>query len=427
LFRRLFVRREVCGEKGENTESRFLYKGCAQVINSLFNTFYSMQNYSKKDEKSIVLFDNNRSKNMEIQLNKKLSDLARQGLADEVFCGISAGVSIGHKGQRFRSLISNGKTRLDGGAREVTTTTLFDLASLTKPLATVLCTLSLVEQGKLDWLDPVDRFFPGIWPGVRVQDLLHHCSGLPAYRPYYRQFPPVQSMAAKISLMDKILAEPLEYVTGTTSVYSDLGFIVLGGIVERCAKMTLDRFFQQLVAGPLGAADTLCFRPLDGSRRGGTDIAATENCPWRHAVIQGEVHDEHCWLMGGVAGHAGLFGTIDAVLSLCELLLDVWKGYADHPAFSRALLCHTLSHKQANSGWCLGFDTPTPGGSSSGRYFSPASVGHLGFSGTSFWIDPEKEVVVVLLTNRVHPSRENVKIRTYRPWFHDQLMEIICR
>nr|WP_321465783.1 serine hydrolase [uncultured Desulfobulbus sp.] len=364
---------------------------------------------------------------MEIQLNKKLSDLVRQGLVDEVFCGISAGVSVGHKGQRFRSLISGGKTRFDGEAREVTTATLFDLASLTKPLATVLCTLSLIDQGKLDWLDTVDTFFSGAWPGVRLEDLLHHCSGLPAYRPYYRQFPPVLSLAAKNRLLDMILAEHLEYATGTTSVYSDLGFIVLGRIVERCAAMSLDQFFQQEIAEPLGIADTLCFLPINGARREGADIAATENCPWRQAVIQGEVHDENCWLMGGVAGHAGLFGTVEAVLSLCELLLDVWKGYAAHPAFSRALLYHALSHKQAHSGWCLGFDTPSPGGSSSGRYFSPASVGHLGFSGTSFWIDPEKEVVVVLLTNRVHPTRENVKIRTYRPWFHDQLMEIICR
>ncbi|MGD9948743.1 MAG: serine hydrolase domain-containing protein [Desulfobulbus sp.] len=364
---------------------------------------------------------------MEIQLNKRLSTLAAQGLADGVFCGISAGLSIGHQGTRFRTLFSGGKTRMDDLGREVKQKTLFDLASLTKPLATVLCSLNLIDQGKLNWQDLLTTFFPEGAQKIRIRHLLQHSSGLPAYKPYYQQFGPRQSLESKSRLIADIVREPLGYATGSTSVYSDLGFILLGNIIEQCVRMPLDQLYEQEITKPLGLERELRFLPIQEQNKGSSsDVAATEYCTWRQSTVQGEVHDENCWLMGGVAGHAGLFGTIGAVMRLCELLLDVWKGYATHPAFRSELLCHVFTNRHPQSGWCLGFDTPTPGASSSGRYFSSASVGHLGFSGTSFWIDPEKEVVVVLLTNRIHPTRDNVKIRTYRPFFHDQLMKIIC-
>lgn len=364
---------------------------------------------------------------MEFQLNKKLSQLCAQGLAEGAFCGIAAGISIGHKGDRFRSFHVGGKTRLDNGGKPVELPTLFDLASLTKPLSTVLCTLHLIDQGMIEWQDTLNVFFNGASSAIRIYHLLQHSSGFPAYKPYYKQFAASQFPEAKQKLLEKILGEKLEYATGSTSVYSDLGYILMGMILERAAGMQLDRLFEEKIAKPVGLEGQLLFRPV--GRESNIDrfaVAATENCPWRHSIMQGEVHDEHCWLMGGVAGHAGLFGTVEAVLLLCELLLDVWKGYATHPAFASELLCYALNQKKPRSGWCLGFDTPTPGVSSSGRYFSSASVGHLGFSGTSFWIDPEKEVIIVLLTNRIHPSRENVLIRSFRPNFHDQLMEIIC-
>ncbi|MDD2463349.1 MAG: serine hydrolase [Desulfobulbus sp.] len=426
MFKRLFVRRGVCGEKRENTESHFFVEGCTQVINSLFNTFYSVQKYSKKGEKSNNLFDYYWSKKMEIQLNKRLSAVAEQGLNDRVFCGIAAGISMGHKGNRSRALFSGGKTRMGRLGRNVNQTTLFDLASLTKPLSTVLCTLNVVSRGILDWEDTLESFFPGAPQTIRIKHLLQHSSGLPAYKPYYQQFPPRQSWENKTQLIDWIVREPLAYPTGSTSVYSDLGFILLGKLIEKCGGMRVDQLFEKKITKPMGLDNQLLFIPI-GEQKGGDrlDIAATEECDWRKTTMQGEVHDEHCWLMGGVSGHAGLFGTIEAVMRLAELLLDVWKGYTTHPAFPSALLRKVLTEKHPHSGWCLGFDTPTPGGSSSGSHFCSASVGHLGFSGTSFWIDPLKEVVVVLLTNRIHPTRNNVKIRTYRPYFHDQLMEII--
>jgi len=233
-------------------------------------------------------------------------------------------------------------------------------------------------------------------------------------------------LTANQKILENILGESLVYETDSTSVYSDLGFILLGRIIEIVSETELDQLFKEKISKPLGMESQLLFCPIDRKKKvERLDVAATEDCPWRKSIIQGEVHDEHCWLMGGVAGHAGLFGTIEGVLGLCELLLDVWKGDANHPAFAAELLRYALTQKHPSSGWCLGFDTPTPGVSSSGRFFSPASVGHLGFSGTSFWIDPEKDVIIVLLTNRIHPSRENVKIRQFRPYFHDQLMEIV--
>lgn len=365
---------------------------------------------------------------MEIQLNKRLATVAAQGVADGVFCGISAGISVGHKKGRIRTLFHGGKTRFDPLGKGIKQTTLFDLASLTKPLCTVLCTLHLIDRGQLSWDEPLGIQFPRDKQKIEIRHLLQHCSGLPAYRPYYQQFSATQSSENTAEILSLIAKEPLEYTTGSTSLYSDLGFILLGDLIEQRSKMPLHQLFSEQISEPLGLENQLLFLPIRAQNISlRINAAATEHCNWRRSILQGEVHDEHCWLMGGVAGHAGLFGTVDAVMVLCELLLDVWKKKATHPAFRSELLWHAFQQKHPQSGWCLGFDTPTPGGSSSGKFFSPTSVGHLGFSGTSFWIDLEKEVVVVLLTNRIHPSRDNVKIRSYRPYFHDQLMEIIYR
>jgi CubicO group peptidase (beta-lactamase class C family) len=259
---------------------------------------------------------------------------------------------------------------------------------------------------------------------ITICDILHHASGLPAYRPYFQQFEPYAAPENMQRLQYLILAEPLVQPPGSKCLYSDLGFILLGRLLEQTTQQPLARFFQQTVADPLQLKQRLGFLPVNSIGQGQKEeIAATELCPWRHRLIQGEAHDEHCWLMGGVAGHAGLFGTAEAVLALGECLLDCWLGKRHHPAFSNRLLRHALEWSDTSGQWALGFDRPTPGQSSSGSYFSPRSVGHLGFTGTSLWMDPERELVVVLLTNRVHPSRENLKIRSFRPFFHDYLIE----
>jgi CubicO group peptidase (beta-lactamase class C family) len=363
---------------------------------------------------------------MKTQINKRIIALGTDGLDKGVFCGISAAVSVRDGAKWIRAEFNGGSTRGDDQGVEIKGSTLFDLASLTKPLCTTLIVLHLIDQGKLAWDTALGGAYPQDKQQICVHHLLQHASGLPAYQPYFRNFVPEQSPFHAKRLLESIAREPLLHATDSNCVYSDLGFILLGDMVEQRAELSLDTFFTTQIAGPLGLESQLLFIPIGQEMTVNREnIAATEHCIWRKKIIQGEVHDEHSWLMGGVAGHAGLFGTATAVMRLCECLLDIWKGRFTHPAFDSGLLRHALESKHPRAGWRLGFDTPSPGTSSSGRYFAANSVGHLGFSGTSFWIDPEKEVVAVLLTNRVHPTRENVKIRSFRPWFHDQVMEAV--
>ncbi len=228
----------------------------------------------------------------------------------------------------------------------------------------------------------------------------------------------------KKQVYQAIFRETLASPPGEACFYSDLGFIVLGMLVEKSTSMRLDEYYKQVITSPLNLSNEVLFLPVNGVTDIGRErIAATEYCDWRGRIVQGEVHDENCWLMGGIAGHAGLFGTLRGVLGLCEYLLDAWKERRPTSVVPNALIRQAMETNHHKGTWCLGFDTPTVGKSSSGVFFSQGSVGHLGFSGTSFWIDPEKEIVIVLLTNRIHPSRKNEKIRQFRPFFHNYLME----
>ena len=166
------------------------------------------------------------------------------------------------------------------------------------------------------------------------------------------------------------------------------------------------------------------FRPVDKyETREKKEILATQYCPWRQRLLQGEVDDEHCWLMNGVAGHAGLFGSIQGVLDMSAHILNQWQGRGEHPSYSSTLLQTALVRQHSDQTWCLGFDTPSQPGSSGGKYIFEKSVGHLGFTGTSFWLDPVKDMAVVLLTNRVHPKRDNEKIKQFRPLLYDTVYQ----
>ncbi len=300
--------------------------------------------------------------------------------------------------------------------------TLYDLASLTKPLATTLITLHLIHRGLLELEErPWETLGGPPWfKEVRVFHLLTHQAGFPAHRPYFARLVTYPAEKRPLLLTQWILAEPPAYPVGYKELYSDLGFYVLGRLLEEKTGQRLDQLFAESLEELFGKAPApLLFNPRGQWLR--QDIAPTEFCPWRGKLLRGEVHDENTWAVGGVAGQAGLFGTAQAVLKLLFLWFEAYQG--QRRGFLIPDLVKTFWNWGAPGKRALGFDRPSPKGSSAGELISARAVGHLGFTGTSFWIDLEKELIVVLLSNRVHPHRGNEKIRAFRPVIHDLLLQ----
>ena len=310
--------------------------------------------------------------------------------------------------------------------------TIYDLASLTKPLVTVTSVLLLIQRAKVALEDPVQQVLvelEGALIGqVTVRDLLTHRSGLPGWRPLYERLeargiiPGLSSgnQSVKQHVLQMIRDEPLIYARRERSVYSDLGFMLLGFLAERLSGMALDRWCEEAIARPLGA-DPLIFCPMTGRGQSPIDIsriAPTEQDEWRNRLLRGEVHDENAAAMGGVAGHAGLFGTAESVLAVSGAWLCAYHGKGSILEGELVRQFTTRQEPAARSSWALGWDTPSAP-SSSGSCFSERSFGHLGYTGTSLWIDPQCELEVVLLSNRVHPRRKNEKIKVFRPYIHD--------
>ena len=362
-------------------------------------------------------------------VKKSLEPILEKALADGVFSGVSVGVSLYRKGNEQRLITNRGQTRYDEPEADITDDTFFDLASLTKPLCTALSILCLIQNNEIDWdtkiFDILSYDTPSEFLDMTIDQLLTHSAGLIAYKPVYQSFAPVPANENKEKIIRDFLQEQLVYPPGSFCLYSDIGFMLLGVLIEKVSATTLDNFYRSEVATPLNIQKDVQFRPLPQAQLQKKNIAATEHCPWRQKIVQGEVHDEHAWLMNGVAGHAGLFGTITGVLNLTEHILHQWKGRTTHPGFSNNLLQRALTKKYSGHPWCRGFDTPAGQGSSAGSLFSAGSVGHLGYTGTSFWIDPEQEIIIVLLSNRVHPSRKNEQIKQFRPLLHNSVLEAL--
>jgi CubicO group peptidase (beta-lactamase class C family) len=295
--------------------------------------------------------------------------------------------------------------------RPVTDSTIYDVASLTKVVGLTTAVMALVAQGRLDLEAPVGQFLPeyatDARAAVRVRHLLLHDAGLPAWRPLHLE---TGDAAAARALA---LTTPLDTPPGLRYTYSDLGAIALGAVAERQANESLDGFLARAVFGPLGMGDTRFLPPETLRDR----IAPTERDPWRGRLLRGEVHDENAARLGGVSGHAGLFSTGPDLARFAFWLLDVYHGRpAAGPPLPWTLARHfTLRHGEPpGSSRALGWDTPSEG-SSAGHCLAPGSFGHTGFTGTSLWIDPARELAVILLTNRVHPTRDNNAIRRVRP------------
>jgi len=348
----------------------------------------------------------------------------QQALVDGVFPGAVLLISINGEIQFFRSY----GVRNIFNQKSVTTQTVFDLASLTKPLATTLAVLVLVSRRllKLDFtLGHLLNEYKGTdKANISLRQLLNHTSGLPDYRPYYIDISKVADEKRSEAIRLAVLQTPLAYASGQKEVYSDLGFMILGWIIESVSGKRLDQFVADDVYAPLGIiADGRsgpCFveiaKPVHF-----TNVAATEICPWRQRLVEGTVHDDNAHVMGGIAGHAGLFGSAGAVHDIILALRSFHTDCHESGVFA-ADLVKTFLRRGPRGNRPLGFDAPSPVGSSSGRFFSPATVGHLGFTGTSFWFDLDRSIIVILLSNRVHPHRENDRIKNFRPKIHDAVM-----
>jgi CubicO group peptidase (beta-lactamase class C family) len=295
---------------------------------------------------------------------------------------------------------------------------MWDLASLTKVVGLTSALIQLVAHGKIALDAPVQRYLPE-WRGagkerVTVRQLLTHASGLPAWRPLHKE---AASPEAALALA---FATELDTVPGARYVYSDLGLILLAKVVERTSGEPLDQYLARHVFGPLGMRDTR-YRP-DASQR--ARIAPTEYDPWRQRKLRGEVHDENAFALGGVAGHAGLFSTGDDLARFARAYLG--GGALDGVRVFDAALVRQFTTRQdsALSHRALGWETPT-GQNSAGHLMAPTAFGHTGFTGTSLWIDPAHDVFVILLTNRVNPTRQNPKIGAVRVALADAVLAVV--
>jgi CubicO group peptidase (beta-lactamase class C family) len=310
--------------------------------------------------------------------------------------------------------------------RAMTLETVFDLASLTKPLATALAVMVLVQAKKINLEQDLGEILPAFTKNeksfISIKQLLYHSAGLPDYRAYYRDLEHLPLNRRKKVLRKLLVAEPLVYPAGSRVVYSDLGFMILEWVVEQISGQRLDRFVRENIYRPMGL-DRFFFVDLSARQPQGP-FAATEQCPWRQEMLCGKVHDENAYVVGGIQGHAGLFGTAASVHTLLASLLSAYRGRHSDLQLEKDLV-RLFFRRWPGTDKALGFDAPAAENSSCGRYFSKTSVGHLGFTGTSFWMDLERAIIVILLTNRVHPSRKNETIRVFRPKLHDAVMQCL--
>jgi CubicO group peptidase (beta-lactamase class C family) len=339
----------------------------------------------------------------QVRLADSLRAILARGVAERAFPG---GIVV--VGTRTAVLATVAVGTLDWApSPPVTDATIWDLASLTKLVGLTTTVAVLVERGVLDLDAPVQRWLPE-WKGegkatVTLRDLLAHRAGLPPFREYFR------TIVGREAVRAAVLAEPLEVPPRTRMAYSDLGAILLGMVVERATGMPFDAAVATHVTGPLAMHDTRFTPPVAWRDR----IAPTEVDPWRGRHVRGEVHDENAFAMGGVSAHAGLFGSARDLARFAQ----AWLGAPlvdGRPLLQEATRrSFTAVVDAAFSSRALGWDTPT-GTNSAGTRLSRTAFGHTGFTGTSLWIDPDRDLFVMLLTNRVNPSRGNSRIGPVR-------------
>jgi CubicO group peptidase (beta-lactamase class C family) len=344
-------------------------------------------------------------------------DILEAAVADRAFPGAS--LSVVHRG-KLMALKGIGRFTYDATSTPVTADTIYDLASLTKVLCTATMCMLLLEQGKFDpemrVVDIVPEFASedSRRNNITLGHLLSHSSGLPAYVRLYQQ---ARDAAHLMQLASQV---PLKASGGTQAEYSDVGFIILGVALERLARESLGEFFQREIARPLGLARTR-FCPPDGWKR--LIPPTLDDREFRHRTVEGEVNDENAWVMGGIAAHAGLFGSARDLGRFAACMLEHGRPIIHHPETLERFTRRETSPRGTSR--TLGWDPPAPP-SQSGRYFGKRAFGHLGYTGTSLWIDPERKLAISLLTNRTWPDRYNDKVKKIRPAFHDAIVEALA-
>ena len=341
----------------------------------------------------------------------------------------SAGEIVHHAAYGFASL-----TPMQS---PTTVETLYDLASLTKPLATTLAVMLLVQDQRLKLDEPLCHYLPRLKDmmvgQVTPRHLLSHTAGLPAWKPYYRlwnnedvyKMSEIECRKTRHRIYDLVHCEILLAPVGKEVIYSDLGFILLAELVEHISTANLAEFCLAQIFVPLATPNTFFVAPSGPvcvTAHKERTYAATEDDPWRRRILVGEVHDENAYVLGGVAGHAGLFSTAADVFRIVQEYVRATEGKGRILREDLAQLCVARQDQALDSTRALGWDVPS-NNSSSGKHFSEQSFGHLGFTGTSVWADPKADLVVVLLTNRVHPHRTNNRIAEFRPLLHDAIYE----
>lgn len=345
---------------------------------------------------------------------RAIDQLMRQAVRDSVFPGASLLIA-----RRGLIVLHGTWGRMGYGVydRPVPRNAIYDLASLTKVIATTTAAMLLVESSLLDLDAPVQAYLPDFRgpqkDRVTARHLLVHSAGLPPFKRYFLE------NITPDSIIARILAEPLEYVPGSETRYSDLGVILLGKIIEKLSGQRLDQFCAERIFAPLGMHDTGFTPPASELHR----IIPTEYDPWRGRIVHGEVHDENAYALGGVAGHAGLFSTARDLAMLMQMLLNGGEYNGRRLLSPQTISLFTARQNLVpGSSRALGWDTPSERNSSAGHRMSGGAFGHTGFTGTSIWADPEAELFVILLSNRVHPTRENRRIYRLRPRLHDAVM-----
>ena len=312
-----------------------------------------------------------------------------------------------------------GKFTYESDSPDVKPSTIYDLASLTKVIATTTAAMICIDRKYFTLDDKVEKFIPDFKANdkenITIRNLLLHNSGLPAWEKFY------DKNLTKDQILSDIYSSKLGYKTGSKTVYSDLGMIVLGKVIEKVTNSSLDKFCKKEIFEPLGMNDTY-FNPPDSVKY---KIPPTENdIYWRNRLIKGEVHDETASLLGGVSGHAGLFSNVEDLAKFLLLILN--KGIYKNKRIINSETVELFTKRQSQeSSRALGWDTKSETGSSAGNLFGTNSFGHTGFTGTSIWVDPDRNLFVVFLTNRVYPSREKNKLLSIRPKLHDAVIRAI--